>query len=140
VRSALDLGTHFGAVLTMLKPAVGVGVERDGLTHEVAKLVLEKHGMTAVKADVIEHLRSDDTRYDLVLALAILHHVPEHETFLDLVRERARFVAVTVPTPDEAGSARLPSGALDYVRGRLGARLTATTSYAGRPLHFLEVT
>jgi len=140
VRSVLDLGAHFGAVLTLLNPAVGVGVERDALTYEVANLVLPKHGMTAVNADVLDHLRADDTRYDLILALAILHHIPEYDELLGLIRARARYVAVTVPTPAEAGSSRLPAGALDYVRGRLGARLIGTSEYASRPLHFLEVT
>jgi len=139
VRSVLDLGAHFGTVLTTLQPEVGVGVEKDALTFEVTQLVLNKHGLTPVRADVLSHLRASDTRYDLVLALAILHHIPQHAEVLDLIRSRARYVAVTVPTPAEAGSARLPDGALDYVRERLGGTLRGTSTHAGRPLHFLGV-
>lgn len=139
VRSVLDLGANFGTVLTTLQPEIGVGVERDPVTFQVTRLVLEKHGLTAVQADVLEYLRENHERYDLVLALAILHHVPQHAEVLDLVRERARFVAVTVPTPSEAGSARLPPEGLRYVRERLGARIVAATTYANRPLHVLEV-
>lgn len=139
-RTALDLGCHFGTVLASLKPEYGVGIERDSLAHRVASVVLAKVGCEAVHTDILSYLREDGKRFDLVLALNVLHHLRDQvPKVLQLVRERASYVAVSVANPSEPKSRQLPLQRLEHIRDALGGTLVATGEYAGRPLHLIRV-
>jgi SAM-dependent methyltransferase len=138
LRTVLDLGTHFGYALYSLRHHIhsGVGIERDPVAYRVARLVLERVRMTAVRGDIVRYLRRA-APVDLVLALNVLHHVPLDETVAAM---RARFVAVTLPTPNEEGARRLPSDPYEHIRQRLHASTVWEGDFEGRRLHLLRVT
>ena len=139
-RTVLDLGCHFGTVLASIKPEWGVGVGRDPLAHRVASVVLAKIGGQAVHTDILKYLREDRTRFDLVLALNVLHHLHKQAPeALSLVRERTDYVAVSVASPNERKSSQLPLQPLEYIRYALGGTLIAVGEYAERPLHLIRV-
>ena len=137
IRTALDLGAHFGHALYTLRHHLreGVGVARDPVAHGVASLVLRACGMTAVKSDIVRYLQRAE-RADLVLVLNVLHHVPLDET---LARLRAEFVAVSLPTPKEEGSKRLPPDPYEHVRRKLRASVVWEAPFEDRRLQLLRV-
>lgn len=137
VRSALDVGCHFGWSLYSLRSAIseGVGVDIDPITHRVASLVLGQCGMQAVNEDVLRYLQKRQ-HFDLVLALNVLHHVPLDKTLALL---RARYVAFSLPTPEEAGSRRLPNNPYEYVRQRLRGTVMLEDMFEGRILVVVKV-
>ena len=138
LRRVLDLGTHFGYALYSLRNHVGegIGVERDPVACSVAKLVLSRSRMTAVREDLAKYLRRAP-EVDLVLALNVLHHVPLDEV---LALIRAKFVAVSLPNPSEAGSQKLPPDPYEYVRRKLRASVVWEAPFEGRALQLLRVT
>jgi hypothetical protein len=139
-RSALDLGTHYGHNLYVLRDLLnsGVGVERHAFTHEVASVVLNRIGMQAVRADVNQYLRTAP-KFDIVLAIAILHHLPDLRDAILRIRGITNRLIYTIPSADEAGRNKLPVNAEEDIRRWLNAReVVAFTTEEGRPLKLLE--
>lgn len=138
--SVLDLGTHYGHNLYVLRDMIttGVGIERHQFTHQVADLVLARVGMRAIHADAVAYLRNAP-RFDIVLAIAILHHIPNLAEALALIRGITNRLVYTLPTSSEAGSQRLPADPHRVIRETLGARETHTSRTSdGRDLKLVE--
>jgi hypothetical protein len=78
-------------------------------------------------------------KVDLVLALSVLHHLPNVSEVLSLMRARATYVAVVLPGPSEEAARKLPANPYEFVRERLGASVVWECAYEGRVLQFLRV-
>jgi SAM-dependent methyltransferase len=105
--SVLDVGTYYGRFLFEAKARGAgrvVGVEADPTRHSIAERIAELHGHTY---EVVEG-RIEDVelfgRFDLVLVLNVLHHVPDPVAVMRRAAELCRgVVIVEFPMADHPG-------------------------------------
>jgi hypothetical protein len=96
-KSILDVGSLKGAISTALVEA-GFDVTAVDMTGDVFKI----EGVTPIQMRVTPENAHELPESDVILLLAVLHHMPEYLPVLEEVRRKARkAVIVEVPNPRE---------------------------------------
>lgn len=112
----LDVGCGSGALAAWVEPALYVGIERDAASRQQAARHFPQHAFWPALPD-------DGQKFDTVVSLAVIEHVPDAADFLRLLATHlndsaAARIVLTTPHP-----------AVDWLHG-LGARLGLFSRHA----------
>lgn len=122
----LDLGAYAGYFAQRAAQELGCKVTAVDDWRGLAGLVVD--GVTVINRRLSPEEVADLGRFDVVLALSVLHHIPEWRSMLDVLRANSTLLFVEPPNADEVLPKAVSHGdPIAEVIAGLGGEVIATT-------------
>jgi len=103
----LDIGTHFGFFVRELtkRDYTAIGIDNNKRHIEIANKIDKIEGISCnfIFGDAISYLKNTDEEYDAVLLLSALHHIPDDNAkieILKMVSNKSKKTIIEAITPD----------------------------------------